>query len=184
MASLASFVRVLVYVAFAARCYSQLTIALQVSRATTSGFDRCEVFDAVGLFARCPLCQWVPAGSLDDFDPQLYFGASIFVIIAHLFLTFGGARASWFLVVTAVVSYVGERVWLAYVLAHGPYTTTLRRYFAEQFGVETGGVFGEYVYPEGKLGPMIGHVPMIVPFSWITVMYAHRAPRLLGPHPL
>lgn len=46
-----------------------------------------------------------------------------------------------------------------------------RRYCAEQAGVATGGLFGEYDYPPDRLGPKIGHVPLIVPFSWITVVY-------------
>jgi putative membrane protein len=40
----------------------------------------------------------------------------------------------------------------------------------EQLGVSTGWIYGEYVYST-MLGPRLGHVPVVIPLAWLTMLY-------------
>jgi len=43
-------------------------------------------------------------------------------------------------------------------------------YALEETGVRTGLVFGPYHY-SGQLGPMLGHVPVLIPLAWFMMIY-------------
>lgn len=48
--------------------------------------------------------------------------------------------------------------------------TTSVSWVFEQFGVQTGLIFGSYHY-SGELGLKLGHVPLMIPFAWFMMAY-------------
>lgn len=55
----------------------------------------------------------------------------------------------------------------------------------ELLGVATGFPFGDYAYAEGRIGPMIGDVPLVIPLAWSMIGYpALVVARLITARPL
>lgn len=55
----------------------------------------------------------------------------------------------------------------------------------ELLGVATGFPFGDYAYAEGRIGPMLGDVPLVIPLAWSMVGYpALVVARLITAGPL
>ena len=90
----------------------------------------------------------VIAVDLSDWNSDLWYGSNALFVLLDSYAAFGARRAAGLLAIVAIVSFA-----------------------VEQWGVSSGAIFGAYDYGE-KLGPKLGHVPLVIPCSWWMYFYA------------
>ena len=85
---------------------------------------------------------------LSEWNHELWFGSNALFVALDSWASLGARRALALLAIVASISFASE-----------------------QWGVESGAIFGKYTYG-AKLGPKLGHVPVTIPISWWVYYYA------------
>jgi uncharacterized membrane protein len=98
----------------------------------------------VYLLAVEAVSPWLTLPGLGNIGFTLVF---VLFAVLHCGRCHGWVRTSLFFAVAAVVSYA-----------------------LEEAGVRTGLIFGPYHY-SSLLGPMLGHVPILIPLAWFMMIY-------------